>query len=188
MLGFGKTEIAIRAAFKAVADNKQVAVLVPTTILAMQHYNTFKERLKDFPCEIDYVSRLRKPKEIKNALTRLKSGEVNVLIGTHRLIGKDVAFKDMGLLIIDEEQRFGVSIKEKLKKIKVNVDTLTLTATPIPRTLQFSLMGARDLSILNTPPPNRHPILTELHTINDEIIKEAISYEIDRNGQVFLYS
>ncbi|WP_083631469.1 transcription-repair coupling factor [Labilibacter marinus] len=184
-VGFGKTEIAIRAAFKAVADNKQVAVLVPTTILAMQHYNTFRERLKDFPCEIDYVSRLRKPKEIKQALNNLKNGEVNILIGTHRLIGKDVEFKDMGLLIIDEEQRFGVSIKEKLKKIKINVDTLTLTATPIPRTLQFSLMGARDLSILNTPPPNRHPILTELHTINDEIIKEAISYEIDRNGQVF---
>ncbi|MCW3804230.1 transcription-repair coupling factor [Plebeiibacterium marinum] len=184
-VGFGKTEIAIRAAFKAVTDNKQVAILVPTTILAMQHYNTFRERLKDFPCEIDYISRLRKPKEIKNALTKLKTGEINVIIGTHRLIGKDVEFKDMGLLIIDEEQRFGVSIKEKLKKLKVNVDTLTLTATPIPRTLQFSLMGARDLSILNTPPPNRHPILTELHTINDEIIKEAISYEIDRNGQVF---
>ncbi len=184
-VGFGKTEIAIRAAFKAVTDNKQVAVLVPTTILAMQHYNTFKERLKDFPCEIDYISRLRKPKDIKQALTKLKTGEVSIIIGTHRLIGKDVEFKDMGLLIIDEEQRFGVSIKEKLKKIKVNVDTLTLTATPIPRTLQFSLMGARDLSILNTPPPNRHPILTELHTINDEIIKEAISYEVDRNGQVF---
>ena len=184
-VGFGKTEIAIRAAFKAVADNKQVAVLVPTTILAMQHYKTFSDRLKDFPCEIDYISRLRKTKDIKNALNRLKTGEVNVLIGTHRLIGKDVEFKDMGLLIIDEEQRFGVSIKEKLKRIKVNVDTLTLTATPIPRTLQFSLMGARDLSILNTPPPNRHPILTELHTINDEIIKEAISYEIERNGQVF---
>ncbi len=184
-VGFGKTEIAIRAAFKAVADNKQVAILVPTTILAMQHYNTFKERLKDFPCEIDYISRLRKPKEIKHAISRLKTGELNIIIGTHRLIGKDVEFKDMGLLIIDEEQRFGVSIKEKLKKIKVNVDTLTLTATPIPRTLQFSLMGARDLSILNTPPPNRHPILTELHSINDEIIKEAISYEIDRNGQVF---
>ncbi|TLX77432.1 transcription-repair coupling factor [Labilibacter sediminis] len=184
-VGFGKTEIAIRAAFKAVADNKQVAVLVPTTILAMQHFNTFKERLKDFPCEIDYVSRLRKPKEIKNALSRLKTGDLNILIGTHRLIGKDVDFKDMGLLIIDEEQRFGVSIKEKLKKLKVNVDTLTLTATPIPRTLQFSLMGARDLSILNTPPPNRHPILTELHNINDEIIKEALTYEIDRNGQVF---
>jgi transcription-repair coupling factor (superfamily II helicase) len=184
-VGFGKTEIAIRAAFKAVTDNKQVAILVPTTILAMQHYNTFKERLKDFPCEIDYISRLRKPKDIKQALLRLKNGEVNIIIGTHRLIGKDVEFKDMGLLIIDEEQRFGVSIKEKLKRIKVNVDTLTLTATPIPRTLQFSLMGARDLSILNTPPPNRHPILTELHTINDEIIKEALSYEIDRNGQVF---
>ncbi len=184
-VGFGKTEIAIRAAFKAVTDNKQVAILVPTTILAMQHFNTFKDRLKDFPCEIDYVSRLRKPKEIKQALTKLKTGELNIIIGTHRLIGKDVEFKDMGLLIIDEEQRFGVSIKEKLKKIKINVDTLTLTATPIPRTLQFSLMGARDLSILNTPPPNRHPILTELHTINDEIIKEAISYEIDRNGQVF---
>ena len=184
-VGFGKTEIAIRAAFKAITDNKQVAVLVPTTILAMQHFNTFKDRLKDFPCEIDYISRLRKPKEIKQALNRLKTGELNIIIGTHRLIGKDVEFKDMGLLIIDEEQRFGVSIKEKLKKIKINVDTLTLTATPIPRTLQFSLMGARDLSILNTPPPNRHPILTELHTINDEIIKEAISYEIDRNGQVF---
>ncbi len=184
-VGFGKTEIAIRAAFKAITDNKQVAVLVPTTILAMQHFNTFKDRLKDFPCEIDYISRLRKPKDIKQALNRLKTGELNIIIGTHRLIGKDVEFKDMGLLIIDEEQRFGVSIKEKLKKIKVNVDTLTLTATPIPRTLQFSLMGARDLSILNTPPPNRHPILTELHTINDEIIKEAISYEIDRNGQVF---
>ncbi|WP_430935954.1 transcription-repair coupling factor [Saccharicrinis sp. 156] len=184
-VGFGKTEIAIRAAFKAVADNKQVAVLVPTTILAMQHFKTFTDRLKDFPCNIDYISRLRKTKDIKNALNKLKTGELNILIGTHRLIGKDVEFKDMGLLIIDEEQRFGVSIKEKLKKIKINVDTLTLTATPIPRTLQFSLMGARDLSILNTPPPNRHPILTELHTINDEIIKEAISYELDRNGQVF---
>ncbi len=184
-VGFGKTEIAIRAAFKAVADNKQVAVLVPTTILAMQHYKTFTDRLKDFPCKIDYVSRLRKPSDIKNALTRLKTGEVDILIGTHRLIGKDVQFKDMGLLIIDEEQRFGVSIKEKLKKIKLNVDTLTLTATPIPRTLQFSLMGARDLSILNTPPPNRHPILTELHTISDEIIRDAITYEVERNGQVF---
>ncbi len=184
-VGFGKTEIAIRAAFKAVTDNKQVAVLVPTTILAMQHYKTFTDRLKDFPCEINYISRLRKAKDIKNALNRLKTGELNILIGTHRLIGKDVEFKDMGLLIIDEEQRFGVSIKEKLKKLKVNVDTLTLTATPIPRTLQFSLMGARDLSILNTPPPNRHPILTELHSINDEIIKEAITYEVDRNGQVF---
>ncbi len=184
-VGFGKTEIAIRAAFKAVADNKQVAVLVPTTILAMQHYTTFRERLKDFPCNIAYISRLRKAKDIKEAVSRLKTGEIDIIIGTHRLIGKDVVFKDLGLLIIDEEQRFGVSIKEKLKRIKVNVDTLTLTATPIPRTLQFSLMGARDLSILNTAPPNRHPILTEVHTLNDEIIKEAISYEIDRNGQVF---
>jgi len=184
-VGFGKTEIAIRAAFKAVADNKQVAILVPTTILALQHYQTFKERLKDFPCNIDYVSRLRKPKDTKAALTKLKEGQVDILIGTHRLTGKDVQFKDLGLLIIDEEQRFGVAIKEKLKQMKVNVDTLTLTATPIPRTLQFSLMGARDLSILNTAPPNRHPIITELHVMNEEIIKEAILYEVDRGGQVF---
>ena len=184
-VGFGKTEIAVRAAFKAVADNKQVALLVPTTILAFQHYRTFNERLKDFPCRVEYVSRLRKPAEIKKTLEDLKSGKVDILIGTHRLTGKDVNFKNLGLLIIDEEQRFGVSIKEKLKQIKVNVDTLTLTATPIPRTLQFSLMGARDLSILNTPPPNRHPIVTELHTFNEEIIKEAILYEVERNGQVF---
>jgi transcription-repair coupling factor (superfamily II helicase) len=184
-VGFGKTEIAIRAAFKAIADNKQVAVLVPTTILALQHYQTFKERLKDFPANIEYVSRLRKPKDIKAALTKLKEGQVDILIGTHRLTGKDVEFKDLGLLIIDEEQRFGVAIKEKLKQLKVNVDTLTLTATPIPRTLQFSLMGARDLSILNTAPPNRHPILTELHVMNEEIIKEAILYEVERGGQVF---
>ncbi len=184
-VGFGKTEIAIRAAFKAVADNKQVAILVPTTILALQHYQTFKERLKDFPCNIDYVSRLRKPKEVKRALTKLKEGQVDILIGTHRLTGKDVEFKDLGLLIIDEEQRFGVAIKEKLKQMKVNVDTLTLTATPIPRTLQFSLMGARDLSILNTAPPNRHPIITELHVMNEEILKEAILYEVERGGQVF---
>jgi len=184
-VGFGKTEIAIRAAFKAIADNKQVAVLVPTTILALQHYQTFKERLKDFPANIDYVSRLRKPKAIKAALTKLKEGQVDILIGTHRLTGKDVEFKDLGLLIIDEEQRFGVAIKEKLKQLKVNVDTLTLTATPIPRTLQFSLMGARDLSILNTAPPNRHPIITELHVLNEEIIKEAILYEVERGGQVF---
>jgi transcription-repair coupling factor (superfamily II helicase) len=184
-VGFGKTEIAVRAAFKAVADNKQVALLVPTTILAFQHYRTFSERLKDFPCRVEYVSRLRKPAEIKKTLEDLKTGKVDILIGTHRLTGKDVNFKDLGLLIVDEEQRFGVSIKEKLKQIKVNVDTLTLTATPIPRTLQFSLMGARDLSILNTPPPNRHPIVTELHTFNEEIIKEAILYEVERNGQVF---
>ncbi|WP_439182360.1 transcription-repair coupling factor [Carboxylicivirga taeanensis] len=184
-VGFGKTEIAIRAAFKAIADNKQVAVLVPTTILALQHYQTFKERLKDFPANIEYVSRLRKPKSIKEALKKTKEGQVDILIGTHRLTGKDVEFKDLGLLIIDEEQRFGVAIKEKLKQLKVNVDTLTLTATPIPRTLQFSLMGARDLSILNTAPPNRHPIITELHVMNEEIIKEAILYEVERGGQVF---
>ncbi len=185
-VGFGKTEIAIRAAFKAVTDNKQVALLVPTTILALQHYRTFRERLKDFPCRVEYVSRLRKAAEVKKTLHDLKEGKVDVLIGTHRLIGKDVEFKDLGLLIVDEEQRFGVSVKEKLKELKVNVDTLTLTATPIPRTLQFSLMGARDLSILNTPPPNRHPIVTELHTFNEEIIKEAILYEVERNGQVFV--
>ncbi len=184
-VGFGKTEIAIRAAFKAVADNKQVAVLVPTTILALQHYTTFKERLKDFPAKVEYVSRLRKAKDTKEALKNLKEGHVDILIGTHRLIGKDVIFKDLGLLIVDEEQRFGVSVKEKLKQLKVNVDTLTLTATPIPRTLQFSLMGARDLSILNTPPPNRHPIITEVHVLNEEVIKEAINYEIERGGQVF---
>ncbi len=184
-VGFGKTEIAIRAAFKAVTDNKQVALLVPTTILALQHFRTFNDRLKDFPCRVEYVSRLRKPAEVKKTLEDLKKGKVDILIGTHRLVGKDVVFKDLGLLIIDEEQRFGVSVKEKLKNLKVNVDSLTLTATPIPRTLQFSLMGARDLSILNTPPPNRHPIITELHTFNEEIIKEAILYEVERNGQVF---
>ncbi len=184
-VGFGKTEIAIRAAFKAVSDNKQVAILVPTTILALQHYTTFKERLKDFPCSVDYISRLRKPKSVNEALKKLKDGHLDIIIGTHRLVGKDVEFKDLGLLIIDEEQRFGVSVKEKLKNIRVNVDTLTLTATPIPRTLQYSLMGARDLSILNTPPPNRHPISTELHLFNEEIIKEAILYEVERNGQVF---
>ncbi len=184
-VGFGKTEIAIRAAFKAVADNKQVAVLVPTTILALQHYTTFTDRLKGFPVTVDYISRLRSAKSVRKALKDLKEGHLDIIIGTHRLVGKDVEFKDLGLLIIDEEQRFGVSVKEKLKNIRVNVDTLTLTATPIPRTLQFSLMGARDLSILNTAPPNRHPINTELHTFNEEIIKEAILYEVERNGQVF---
>jgi transcription-repair coupling factor (superfamily II helicase) len=184
-VGFGKTEIAIRAAFKAVTDNKQVAILVPTTILALQHFHTFRERLADFPVRIEHVSRLRKSGEVRQVLKDTEAGKVNILIGTHRLIGKDVAFKDMGLLIIDEEQRFGVAVKEKLKRLKINVDTLTLTATPIPRTLQFSLMGARDLSILNTPPANRHPIFTELHTFNQEIIKEAIRYEVERNGQVF---
>ncbi len=184
-VGFGKTEIAVRAAFKAVSDNKQVAVLVPTTILALQHFTTFSERLKDFPCTVDYISRLRSTKNVKKALKDLKEGHLDIIIGTHRLVGKDVEFKNLGLLIIDEEQRFGVSVKEKLKNIRVNVDTLTLTATPIPRTLQFSLMGARDLSILNTAPPNRHPINTELHTFNEDVIKEAILYEVERNGQVF---
>lgn len=185
-VGFGKTEVAIRAAFKAVTDNKQVAVLVPTTILAFQHYNTFKERLADFPCNISYVSRLRKPKDVKQALKDLEEGKTDIIIGTHRLVAKDVKFKDLGLLIIDEEQRFGVSVKEKLRALRVNVDTLTLTATPIPRTLQFSLMGARDLSILNTPPSNRQPIITELHTFNDDVIREAIEFETQRNGQVFI--
>lgn len=185
-VGFGKTEVAIRAAFKSVADSKQVAVLVPTTILAFQHFKTFSERLKDFPCRIEYVSRLRKPADVKRVLKELAEGKIDIVIGTHRLVGKDVKFKDLGLLIVDEEQKFGVSVKEKLKHFKINVDTLTLTATPIPRTLQFSLMGARDLSIINTPPPNRYPIFTEVHGFNETIIKEAIDYEIARGGQVFL--
>jgi len=184
-VGFGKTEIAIRAAFKAVADNKQVAVLVPTTILALQHYKTFSKRLKEFPATVDYISRLRSSKQISETLKKLQEGKIDILIGTHKILGKEVKFKDLGLLVIDEEQKFGVAMKEKLKEIKLNVDTLTLTATPIPRTLQFSLMGARDLSIIKTPPPNRYPILTELHTFGEEIIKEAINYEIERNGQVF---
>ncbi len=184
-VGFGKTEIAIRAAFKAVADSKQVAVLVPTTILALQHYKTFSERLDGFPARIEYVSRLKSTAEVKSTLRELEAGKIDIIIGTHRLVSKDVKFKDIGLLIIDEEQKFGVSVKEKLKQFKVNVDTLTLTATPIPRTLQFSLMGARDLSIIQTPPPNRYPIVTEVHGFNEQIIKEAISYEIDRGGQIF---
>lgn len=184
-VGFGKTEVAIRAAFKAVADNKQVAVLVPTTILAMQHYKTFSSRLADMPCTVDYLSRLRTAKEQKDILKRLASGELNIVIGTHKLIGKDVKFNDLGLLIVDEEQKFGVGVKDKLKQLKVNVDTLTLTATPIPRTLQFSLMGARDLSVIATPPPNRQPILTEVHTFDEGIVKEAIQYELNRGGQVF---
>ncbi|MDD3875098.1 MAG: transcription-repair coupling factor [Bacteroidales bacterium] len=184
-VGFGKTEIAIRAAFKVVSESKQVAVLVPTTILALQHYNTFKERLKDFPCTIDYVSRLKSTSKIKDTIKNLESGHIDIIIGTHRLVSKDVKFKDLGLLIIDEEQKFGVGIKEKLKELKVNVDTLTLTATPIPRTLQFSMMGARDLSVINTPPPNRYPVITELISFNEDIIKEAISYEIGRGGQIF---
>lgn len=184
-VGFGKTELAIRAAFKAVVDGKQVAVLVPTTILALQHYQTFSERLKKLPVTVSYISRLKSSKEIKETLKKLKEGKVDILIGTHRIVNKDVEFKDLGLLIIDEEQKFGVSMKEKLRQMKINIDTLTLTATPIPRTLQFSLMGARDLSVINTPPPNRQPIITELHSFNNEIIKEAIYYEVGRNGQVF---
>lgn len=185
-VGFGKTEIAVRAAFKAVTDNKQVAVLVPTTVLAYQHYKTFSERLKNFPCKVDYLSRARKPADVKRILNELKEGEVNILVGTHRIIGKDVKFKDLGLLIIDEEQKFGVAVKEKLKQLKVNVDTLTMTATPIPRTLQFSLMGARDLSVIQTPPPNRYPIQTEVHNFNEGIIADAINFEMSRNGQVFM--
>ena len=184
-VGFGKTEIAVRAAFKAVGDSKQAAILVPTTILALQHFKTFSSRLKDFPVNIEYISRLRPAAEIKKVLKDVETGKIDILIGTHRLIGKDVKFKDLGLLIVDEEQKFGVSVKEKLKQFKVNVDTLTLTATPIPRTLQFSLMGARDLSIINTPPPNRYPIITELHGFNEEVIREAINYEMARNGQAF---
>ncbi len=184
-VGFGKTEVAIRAAFKAVADSKQVAVLVPTTILALQHYKTFSDRLKDFPARIEYVSRLKSTAEIKASLRNVSEGKTDIIIGTHRLVSKDVKFRDLGLLIIDEEQKFGVSVKEKLKQFKVNVDTLTLTATPIPRTLQFSLMGARDLSIIQTPPPNRYPIVTEVHGFNDQLIKEAILFEMERNGQVF---
>ena len=184
-VGFGKTEVAIRAAFKAVADNKQVAVLVPTTVLAYQHFQTFKERLKGLPCRVEYLSRARTAAQTKSVVKGLAGGEVNILIGTHRILGKDVKFKDLGLLIIDEEQKFGVSVKEKLRQLKVNVDTLTLTATPIPRTLQFSLMGARDLSVIQTPPPNRYPIQTEVHTFSDEIITDAINFEMSRNGQVF---
>ena len=184
-VGFGKTEVAIRAAFKAVTDSKQVAVLVPTTILALQHYKTFTDRLKNFPCRIEYISRHKKPAEQKIIVKELEEGKIDIIIGTHKLAGKEIIFKDLGLLIIDEEQHFGVAVKEKLKKLKTNVDTLTMTATPIPRTLQFSLMGARDLSIINTPPPNRMPIVTELHGFNEDIIKEAIEYEISRNGQVF---
>lgn len=184
-VGFGKTEVAIRAAFKAVADNKQVAVLVPTTVLAYQHYQTFCKRLEGMSCKVEYLSRARTAKDTSRILKELEAGTVNILIGTHKIIGKSVKFHDLGLLIIDEEQKFGVSVKEKLRQIKVNVDTLTMTATPIPRTLQFSLMGARDLSVIQTPPPNRYPIQTEVHTFNEEIITEAINFEMSRNGQVF---
>ncbi len=184
-VGFGKTEVAIRAAFKAVADGKQVAVLVPTTILALQHYNTFCARLKDFPCNIEFVSRLRTAKEIADIRDRLEKGKVDILIGTHKILGSTFVFKDLGLLIIDEEQKFGVSAKEKLRQIKESVDTLTLTATPIPRTLQFSLLGARDLSIISTPPPNRIPVQTEIMLFDGDEIRKIINYELNRGGQVF---
>lgn len=184
-VGFGKTEIAIRAAFKAVADSKQVAILVPTTLLALQHFKTFSARLKDFPCRVDYINRFKSAKQQKETLKDLKEGKIDILVGTHRIVSKDVEFKDLGLLIIDEEQKFGVSTKEKLKRFKVNVDTLTLTATPIPRTLQFSMMGARDLSIINTPPANRHPVETEIRLFSEEVIRDGINYEISRGGQVF---
>ncbi len=185
-VGFGKTEIAIRAAFKAATDGKQVAVLVPTTVLAYQHFHTFRDRLKDFPVRVDYLSRARTPKQVKEILKDLADGKIDILVGTHRLVGKDVRFKDLGLLVIDEEQKFGVAVKEKLKQLKVSVDTLTMSATPIPRTLQFSLMGARDLSSITTPPPNRYPILTSVNTLTDDLLAEAVNFEMSRNGQVFI--
>src|SRR5258705_10119296 len=184
-VGFGKTEIAIRAAFKTCVDGKQAAVLVPTTILAFQHYKTFSDRLKDFPVTVDYINRFKSTKEKKESLKKLEEGKIDIIIGTHALLGKDVKFKDLGLLVVDEEQKFGVGHKEKIKTLRTTVDCLTLTATPIPRTLQFSLMGARDLSIINTPPPNRYPVTTELHVFNNDIIRDAILYEVGRGGQVF---
>ena len=184
-VGFGKTEIAVRAAFKAVADSKQVAVLVPTTILALQHYKTFLKRLKDFPCKVEYLSRLKSTKEIQAISDELANGKIDIIIGTHRLLNKEIKFKDLGLLIIDEEQKFGVAAKEKLRQMKMSIDTLTLTATPIPRTLQFSLLGARDLSIINTPPPNRLPVQTEIIDFDEDLIREIITSEIERGGQVF---
>ena len=184
-VGFGKTEVAVRAAFKAVCDNKQVAVLVPTTVLAYQHYQTFKSRLRDFPCKVYYLTRARKASDVKRIQKELAGGDIDILIGTHKIIGKSVKFNDLGLLIIDEEQKFGVSVKEKLRQLKSNVDTLTMTATPIPRTLQFSLMGARDLSVISTPPPNRYPIHTEIQLFDSDIIAEAINFEMGRSGQVF---
>ena len=184
-VGFGKTEVAIRAAFKAAVDNKQVAVLVPTTVLAFQHYQTFKKRLKDMPVRVDYLSRARSAKQTKQVLEDLAEGKIDILVGTHKLIGKSVKWNDLGLLIIDEEQKFGVSTKEKLRQLKTNVDTLTMSATPIPRTLQFSLMGARDMSIMRTPPPNRYPIQTEIASFSHEVIADAINFEMSRNGQVY---
>ena len=185
-VGFGKTEVAIRAAFKAACDSKQVAVLVPTTVLAYQHYKSFQSRLKDFPVRVDYLSRARTAKQTKQVLQDLADGKVDILVGTHKLIGKSVVWKDLGLLVIDEEQKFGVATKEKLRKLKTNVDTLTMSATPIPRTLQFSLMGARDMSIMRTPPPNRYPIQTTLTTFSGETIADAINFEMSRNGQTYI--
>ena len=185
-VGFGKTEIAVRAAFKAATDGKQVAVLVPTTVLAYQHYNTFSERLKDFPVRVEYLSRARTPKQVKEILADLAAGKIDIIIGTHKLIGKTVKFKDLGLLVVDEEQKFGVAVKERLKQLKVSVDTLTMSATPIPRTLQFSLMGARDLSAITTPPANRYPILTTVTSLDDEMLREAINFEMARGGQIFI--
>ncbi|SIS61394.1 transcription-repair coupling factor [Belliella pelovolcani] len=184
-VGFGKTEVAIRAAFKAVNDRKQVAILVPTTILAMQHYQTFKERLEAFPVKVDYINRFRTAKEIKEITKQVTSGEIDILVGTHRIVNKDIKFKNLGLLVIDEEQKFGVKVKDQLKEMKLNVDVLTLTATPIPRTLHFSLMGARDLSVIATPPPNRQPVTTEIHTFEEEVIRDAVAFELRRGGQVF---
>ena len=184
-VGFGKTEIAIRAAFKACTENKQVAILVPTTILALQHYHTFADRLENFPVKVEYLNRFKSAKETTEIIKKLASGEINIVIGTHKLVSKKVKFKDLGLLVIDEEQKFGVKVKERLKEIKVNVDTLTLTATPIPRTLHFSLMGARDLSVISTAPPNRQPVTTEIHVFNETVIRDSISFELQRGGQVF---
>ncbi|WP_057939022.1 transcription-repair coupling factor [Algoriphagus resistens] len=184
-VGFGKTEVAIRAAFKAVNDRKQVAVLVPTTILAMQHFQTFSERLENFPVKIEYINRFRTAKEIKEIISQVKTGEIDILVGTHKIVNKEIVFKDLGLLVIDEEQKFGVKVKDQLKNLRVNVDVLTLTATPIPRTLHFSLMGARDLSVIATPPPNRQPVTTEVQTFQEEVIRDAVSYELRRGGQVF---
>lgn len=187
-VGFGKTEVAIRAAFKACCDNKQVAVLVPTTVLAMQHYRTFRDRLEKFPVKVEYISRFKTDQQIKETLKRVAAGQTDILIGTHRIVSKDIKFKELGLLIIDEEQKFGVKTKDRIKEMKVNVDVLTLTATPIPRTLHFSLMGARDLSVIATPPPNRQPVTTEIHKFSEEFIRDAITYELRRAGQVFLFT
>ena len=184
-VGFGKTEVAIRAAFKAATDGKQVAVLVPTTILALQHYRSFMERLRDMPVKVEYLNRSKSTKQTRQIIEDLESGKIDILIGTHKILGKDIKFRDLGLLIIDEEQRFGVAAKEKLTQMSISVDTLTLTATPIPRTLQFSLMGSRDLSVISTPPPNRQPIITESHTFSEELVRDAIEAELSRGGQVY---